>query len=356
MSVMDARRRLYGRKDGTGCAFSLARLSLETGLEQSVCVERIEPTLLLALSPDAMMLAGIQRGSELAVLAVDDPAWSVGESSRVSTYAIGRSPVLEAGAPARLTRGVFIDPEITLFVGQGYPRDAISVRYERGDGGSFTSTYRLDPRLSEFLDVAPSGDGGVWALGVDVAKRAYLVKLTASNTLDTSAAGGMIEIDPGPVYVASLGVDAAGRAVALLHSPSGPARVVRVLPSGLVDPSYGSQGRIILPVGGHGRPDTRALVGERSGGVLVGGPVLEEDGGSRHVGVVRVDADGRLDPAFGGANAPFLLQPGASTIENLTDPGEASLVAAPALTAAPGCEPEFAVGFGQRDGGVYLFQ
>ena len=146
------------------------------------------------------------------------------------------------------------------------------------------------------------------------------------------------------------------RVVAFAASFSGPSRLVRLLPNGILDSSFGVDGRVVLPLAGVPGKPAGGLVVERSGAVLTGGIVLDgEDGGARHVGVVRLDERGRLDHTFGGATAPFLLQPGVSVTDSLA-PSGVSLLAAPQVTAASGCEPEVVVRFEQRGGRVHVFR
>lgn len=75
--------------------------------------------------------------------------------------------------------------------------------------------------------------------------------------------------------------------------------IVRLMPNGLLDPSFGDNGRVLYDVGGSTwpskavlQPDQRILVAVRHG--LEGSP-----GGVRQFTLLRFLPDGKLDPAFG---------------------------------------------------------
>jgi uncharacterized delta-60 repeat protein len=76
--------------------------------------------------------------------------------------------------------------------------------------------------------------------------------------------------------------------------------VVRYLPDGKVDPSFGRGGHAIIDL--ERTDDTpEAIAVDADGRIVVAGSAVRPDGQETHFLVVRLDPDGRLDPAFNGS-------------------------------------------------------
>ena len=140
------------------------------------------------------------------------------------------------------------------------------------------------------------------SLVVGLAAPAYAV---APGSPDPSFGnGGSVVIDFGGVDLgADIAVDALGRSV-IVGQANGATDtnvgVARVLPNGTLDPSFGTGGKSVIDLG---RGDAAySVLGLPGGGVLVGGGIFRNPGtSSSDFVLLRLTADGALDPTFGTA-------------------------------------------------------
>lgn len=98
--------------------------------------------------------------------------------------------------------------------------------------------------------------------------------------------------------------------VTVNSSVGGPSGVLRYLPSGALDPSFGSGGFAAI------NPSSLLLDGaggvalQSDGKILVSSSALTSDASQAGVAVVRLNADGTLDTAFGNGGVAFVAVPG----------------------------------------------
>jgi uncharacterized delta-60 repeat protein len=167
------------------------------------------------------------------------------------------------------------------------------------DAGTFLGDY---PN-SEFADVAVQADGRIvavgqintlfpWTQGTFVwIPSALIARYQADGSIDPSFGSNGRVIVPGaslfaPHLYTDLLILPSGRIV-VLGSEWGNAYLTRFLPDGTFDTSLGGTGRVAIPGG------ARAFMVRQPGGKLVIG------GGSSNTVVTRVDGNGVPDPGFG---------------------------------------------------------
>lgn len=119
------------------------------------------------------------------------------------------------------------------------------------------------------------------------------------GTLDPSFGDAGVATIPGePFTVTAVSEDGDGR-VLVLSAPASGFEVSRLAPDGTVDASFGTAGRVALePLASEfARASFTDILALDDGAVLVTG--LVDDGGTGRGAVLRLTADGALDPAFG---------------------------------------------------------
>lgn len=134
--------------------------------------------------------------------------------------------------------------------------------------------------------------------------------LAADGNLDPTFNGGQpLTVDfPGLGSEArAVAVDGAGRIVFAGNTATGAINrdfaIGRLLPDGTLDPSFGGDGRVVVPfdLQAFNFDGAEAVALLADGRIVAAGPVTGPSGGSaRLCGVVRLEADGDLDPTFGG--------------------------------------------------------
>jgi uncharacterized delta-60 repeat protein len=164
--------------------------------------------------------------------------------------------------------------------------------------------------------IARQPDGRLLVVGMtDLPKRDWFVlRLRPDGSRDRTFGGGdglvVTSFGDTPDSAHAVAVDARRRiVVAGLTYVSDvncsrlctPLRLVRYLPNGRVDASFGSDGRVAPELGlAH---DTLGLALQRDGGILVAGSSYVPDFLDRQLAVWRFDEQGRLDSRFGTAGA-----------------------------------------------------
>jgi uncharacterized delta-60 repeat protein len=166
-----------------------------------------------------------------------------------------------------------------------------------GVNGSVLTSFERDESL--ILDLALQADGGIVVAGrtrtgsdSDVA----LARYTADGALDASFSGDGIEVTQ--VGAASTGAvaleilpDGKLLVAAAAYSPPYHVYLLRYLPDGALDPTFGQAGIVAVDMGGQATLNDMAL--QRDGKILLAG--MRPDG----FGVTRTRADGAVDTAFG---------------------------------------------------------
>lgn len=122
-----------------------------------------------------------------------------------------------------------------------------------------------------------------------------VARLNANGGFDTTfGAGGIATIDFGATeYGEAMARQADGRILVAGRSSAGGAVVARLRATGVLDPDFGSGGRVTLPGGG----SLSAVLVQPDRNVIVAGNVS----GSAAMTVTRLKPDGSLDMTFGSA-------------------------------------------------------
>jgi uncharacterized delta-60 repeat protein/uncharacterized repeat protein (TIGR01451 family) len=184
--------------------------------------------------------------------------------------------------------------------------------------GSLDATFGTGGRVSEDFGAAGAGatslalqpDGKIVVAGqVGLNPRNYdsaVVRYLPSGALDTSfGGGGLVTIDFSGQHDTAVAVvlQPDGKIVTLNHaenvSPNSRWALVRYLPDGSLDATFGSAGRVITDVGPEDdRPTT--LVLQPDGKLLAGGLTLAASRRNQ-IALARYSSDGTLDVTFGTA-------------------------------------------------------
>lgn len=192
--------------------------------------------------------------------------------------------------------------------GQNPPCDWVIARYSAD--GVLDETFGehgvvvLDRDDTGPTGVAVTADGSVIVAGsisaVGYEGDYFLVRLTASGTLDPNfGSGGSRRIDVGEDAGEALLLEPDGKI--LLGGCTGEAfTLLRLLPDGSFDPTFGSGGVSITSHPGlHGT--VRDLLPGPNGDYIAAGTVIGHRGA-----IARFESDGRLDPSFGTGGAAAL--------------------------------------------------
>lgn len=129
-----------------------------------------------------------------------------------------------------------------------------------------------------------------------------VARYSLEGALDASfGKGGRIA----PPFASAIGaaravaVDASGRLVVAGHRGHDFA-LVRLDRAGVLDPTFGDQGKVITEVSRDNWDEAQALAIESDGNLVVGGWTYEGASSSANFVLARYDATGKLDPVFGG--------------------------------------------------------
>lgn len=160
----------------------------------------------------------------------------------------------------------------------------------------------------------------------------------AAGTLDASfGAGGRVflPLSSNADRINAVAIDALGRIVGAgsarqVGSGNSDWTVVRLLPDGTPDPSFGGGDGVVVLSLPSSNDEAWDLLLQPDGKIVVGGDVYPA--GDPDVAVVRLEADGDLDPTFGGGDGrlDFSTSTGidTDTLHALAPAGDGSLVAA----------------------------
>src|SRR5262249_45221517 len=123
-----------------------------------------------------------------------------------------------------------------------------------------------------------------------------------------------------PFSATAIAEDAHGRLVVAGRWGEGSVLVLRLTADGHVDPSFGTDGRTVLEPGGF----AESVALQRDGRILVGASTADENG--RPMVVLRLTPNGALDPSFGTNGKIEIL---------FWDPNAASSAGVAALATRP---------------------
>ncbi len=183
-----------------------------------------------------------------------------------------------------------------------------------GDGVAVTT---LNIGNVSALAGALQADGKILAAGHDNAHGFVLVRYNSDGSPDAGfGAGGVVVIKPGPrAWANALLVQADGRVVLAGHSGDGAViALLRLLPDGALDPSFGDGG-IVSTEAGVQRSTASAVTQLADGSLLVAGTTRLDDSSPQQMIALRYLPDGSLDEAFGTGGAVLVpsSEPAAAT-------------------------------------------
>jgi uncharacterized delta-60 repeat protein len=227
-----------------------------------------------------------------------------------------------------------------------------------GTGGRVVTDTSGDGGFDQASDVVVQPDGGIVVAGMAIAGADHgfsLARYTPGGTLDPAFGdGGLVHVPGGPESASALALRPGGRIVVAGGSgPGGDFELVQLLPDGSLDPAFGDDGRVSTDFGG--ADIAQDVVVQPDGKLVVAGQVGP---GSTccQGGLARYGPDGSLDATFGdgGLVAPvadaqglmaLALQPGGRIVSvgrnGEMGPGDATVVR---LTADGSLDPAFGSG------------
>jgi uncharacterized delta-60 repeat protein len=175
---------------------------------------------------------------------------------------------------------------------------------DRGFGGDGRASFEIGTGSEQINDLLVLAGGGILAAGV--AEHAQdpkfsLVKLTGSGRLDTTFGVGddgvsTFDVAAGPDAANALTIAADGDLLlAGSTGNQGDWAVLATRPNGVLDHTYGDQGRVVLRLA-HAFEEATDIVAWRSRALVVGR--IHGDGDD--IGVVRLKEGGALDTTFSG--------------------------------------------------------
>ncbi len=194
-----------------------------------------------------------------------------------------------------------------------------------------------------------------------------IIRLNPDGSLDSSFDDDgtlIVSVGSGQGFASDLTLQADGKIVVAGHSRDGAETdldfsVIRLNPDGSLDASFGSDGRVITPLGG-GEDYVSAVATQADGRILLGGYGFNGD--TDAVILTRYNGDGSLDTSFGAAGVSRLSTQGNTTYgSSLAIQYDGRIVVAG--TSILGSESQFAVlryltdgsldtTFGSGDGGT----
>lgn len=174
-----------------------------------------------------------------------------------------------------------------------------------GTGQVMLSVGSSDDRA---LAVAVQPDGKILAAGYaygDTGQDSALVRLHSDGSLDTGFNGTgklVVPVSSRSDVAQGIALLPDGRIV-LGGSSDGDFSLVRVLANGSLDTSLAGSGKLVIPVG-VGRDSGKSVLLQDDGKIVLAGNSI--NGGSLDFSVVRLRADGSLDPSFNGTGKVFV--------------------------------------------------
>jgi hypothetical protein len=242
----------------------------------------------------------------MASVSSTDRGWST-SLSFPSEY---KSAYYPSGGFAQFPYQLAIQGTSIFVVGMMSPTNGLSVLFVDADpdagSGSLHPIATAEPRVATFYSVATMPSGGAFAAGPTPSGALAVVKLTATNAVDTSFGdAGLVTV---PAFPAITGVgitlDALGRIVLATSSTAqGVTTLARLTTAGMLDGTFGQGGTVVMPTlfNPYGKRVYVATGADSS--IFVPGLLAPQtDGGPSYAGgLARVLPSGQLDPTFGDA-------------------------------------------------------
>ncbi|HEY1959036.1 MAG TPA: hypothetical protein VGH28_25660 [Polyangiaceae bacterium] len=281
----DGRVFAVGDVRGAKADFAAVRMLAAGGLDPTYAV--VTP---ITLGDDVARAAVVEPGGRLVA------AGSVGDASAFGVARYTQAPLpLEAGTDA--------------------PSDAVSdsASDSAADAGPDAITSHLDPTFGEGGVVVttlakPNAGASSMLLGSDGSL--YVLGFQADTTTDVAllhydTSGALLQTTTVPLATGTYGAAAAilqpDGAIAVATDDGGQALILRVLPSGALDTSFGAGGKSALTIGASSA--SRALARDPSNGDLYVGGFS-----ATRCFVARVSSAGALDTSFASSGILMLTQ------------------------------------------------
>jgi uncharacterized delta-60 repeat protein len=179
-----------------------------------------------------------------------------------------------------------------------------------GSGGAVLSDLGATVTRSDAEDVQVQPDGNVVALVRDIVTSAtYLLRYLPDGKLDPSFGSGGVVSLPSSLYPEALALEPDGKIVAAGTASPGYFLVLRFLPNGQLDQDfYGNGGNgngvVTTQMSFVGSSTGHAVAVDGKGRIVVAGTVSAF--GKSYFGIARYQPDGKLDPTFANGGGRFV--------------------------------------------------
>lgn len=181
--------------------------------------------------------------------------------------------------------------------------------------------------LSNAFNVTPGSTSNTGRFAVQ--------KVLANGMVDgsygTSGAGASVDFGDRAERPSAMAVQAngqiliAGRVPTQFVTEAQDFGVARLTTSGILDTSFGLQGRVIVPVGS-GEDELRDIAVQADGKILLAGTVYGP--GTADAGVVRLLSDGTLDSSFGQGGKAIIAQSSPAFVQKVLVDGQGRILVA----------------------------
>ncbi len=257
----------------------------------------------LVIAPDGKIItvgaASINNGEDLLVARYNT------DGRLDTTFGVQGASVIDFGG-SDLGTAVALDADGHIIVAgasQGTNTSAAAIA-RLNSNGTLDTTFSGDGKLIDSRNITLSSvvvlpDHRIAAAG----PYGFVARYTAAGTPDSSfGTGGALNIDRNLV-LSGLALQPDGKLIAGgTNLGFGEAVVARLLGSGALDGSFGSEGISRFSFGGNPGDLANALALQSDGKIVVAG------GAAGQEGVARLNTDGKLDPSFGvGGKSNFKL-------------------------------------------------
>lgn len=210
--------------------------------------------------------------------------------------------------------GSAIDGARIRVVGNNAANEGLSLLFEDGESGigaALVAKSLVENRIKTFYSIAVAPAGVAYAVGVTQAGSPGVVKLTSSNTVDeTFGTQGLATLAVSNTTGAGVAMSPSGQVIVLASHGSGELVLTKIDQGGVVDLTFGESGSMAIPLV---HPFGRHLdigIGSDSS-IFVGGLARNSDGIANRGALARVLPTGVLDPSYGVdgiAAAPLFAQ------------------------------------------------
>jgi uncharacterized delta-60 repeat protein len=220
----------------------------------------------------------------------------------------------------RPTASRILAPAIVLAIVLSIGADAAASAAGSPDGTFGTDGFTVttfgspdQPMVAHTADVAMDANGGAVVLGLSALSspgapsyQLVILRFLPKGSLDPDfgVGGGTQIVLEGSAFAGGIAVDSQGRIVADAFSAEGGA-VIRLLPDGSRDPSFGTNGLVLFTAPGHTSLEVRALVLDAEDRPVVIGDAIDPADGESDAMLARFTTGGTPDGTFGSGGFAF---------------------------------------------------